>query len=59
MLRRMPMPIRVVLGVIVLALVWHTIGSLAWVADIGFAIWVMFIVELVFWYSRRRANADS
>ena len=52
----MPMAVRIVLGIVVLALAWHAIGSLAWIADIGFAIWVMFVVELIFWYSRRRAN---
>ena len=50
------MPVRVVAGLIVLALLWHLVGSLSWIADIGFAIWVMFVVELIFWYSRRRAN---
>jgi Na+/glutamate symporter len=55
-LRRMPMPARVVAGLVVLALLWHLVGSLSWIVDIGFAIWVMFIVELIFWYSRRRAN---
>jgi len=59
MLLRMPMAVRIVLGIVVLALAWHAIGSLAWIADIGFAIWVMFIVELIFWYTRRRANTDS
>jgi hypothetical protein len=55
-LRRVPMPVRVVLGLVLLALLWHLVGSLSWIADIGFAIWVMFVVELIFWYSRRRAN---
>ena len=55
-LRRVPMPVRVVVGLVVLALFWHLVGSLWWIADIGFAIWAMFIVELIFWYSRRRAN---
>jgi len=56
--RRMPMPVRVVLGLVVLALFWHVVGSLSWIADIGFAIWIMFVVELIFWYSRRRANTE-
>jgi len=55
-LRRVPMPVRVVGGLVVLALLWHLVGSLSWIADLGFAIWVMFVVELIFWYSRRRAN---
>jgi len=50
------MPVRVVGGLVVLALLWHLVGSLSWIADLGFAIWVMFVVELIFWYSRRRAN---
>jgi hypothetical protein len=59
MLRRMPMPARVALGLIALALLWHLIGSLSWIVDIGFAIWVVFIIELVLWYSRRRADTRS
>jgi hypothetical protein len=58
-LRRVPMPVRVVVGLVLLALLWRVVGSLSWIADIGFAIWVMFVVELIFWYSRRRANTGS
>jgi hypothetical protein len=59
MLGRIPMPVRVVAGLIVLALVWHLVGSLSWIADIGFAIWVVFVIELIFWYGRRRADTRS
>jgi hypothetical protein len=52
-------PLRVALGLIVLALVWHVVGSLSWVADVGFAIWVVLVIELIIWYDRRRRRADT
>ena len=52
-------PLRVALGLIVLALLWHVVGSLSWVADIGFAIWVVLVIELIIWYDRRRRRADT
>jgi hypothetical protein len=52
-------PVRVGLGLIVLSLVWHVIGSLSWLADIGFAVWVVFVIELIVWYDRRRRRRDT
>jgi hypothetical protein len=52
-------PLRVALGLVVLTLLWHLVGSLAWLTDIGFAIWVVFVIELVVWYDRRRRRADT
>jgi hypothetical protein len=52
-------PLRVAVGLIVLALLWHVIGSLSWVADVGFAVWVVFVIELIMWYDRRRRRADT
>jgi hypothetical protein len=52
-------PLRVALGLIVLALLWHLVGSLSWVADVGFAVWVVFVIELIIWYDRRRRRADT
>jgi hypothetical protein len=52
-------PLRVALGLIVLTLLWHLVGSLAWVTDIGFAVWVVFVVELIVWYDRRRRRGDT
>ena len=52
-------PLRVALGLIVLALLWHVVGSLSWVADVGFAIWVVLVIELIIWYDRRRRRADT
>jgi hypothetical protein len=52
-------PLRVALGLIVLALLWHLVGSLSWVTDIGFAVWVVLVVELIIWYDRRRRRADT
>jgi predicted membrane metal-binding protein len=52
-------PLRVALGLIVLALLWHLVGSLSWVADVGFAVWVVFVIELIVWYDRRRRRADT
>ena len=57
-MRQMPITIQIVINLITLTLLWHVVGSLSWIADIGFAIWVMFVVELIFWYSRRRANTE-
>jgi predicted membrane metal-binding protein len=51
-------PLRVAIGLIVLALLWHLVGSLSWVADVGFAVWVVFVIELIVWYDRRRRRAD-
>jgi hypothetical protein len=51
-------PARVAIGLIVLTLLWHFVGSLAWVVDIGFAIWVMCVIELIIWFDRRRRRAD-
>jgi hypothetical protein len=52
-------PLRVALGLIVVALLWHLVGSLSWVADVGFAVWVVFVIELIIWYDRRRRRADT
>jgi hypothetical protein len=52
-------PLRVAIGLIVLALLWHVVGSLSWVADVGFAVWVVFVIELIIWYDRRRRRADT
>jgi hypothetical protein len=52
-------PLRVALGLIVLALLWHVVGSLSWVVDVGFAVWVMFVIELIIWYDRRRRRSDT
>jgi hypothetical protein len=52
-------PVRVALGLIVLSLLWHVIGSLSWLADIGFAVWVVFVIELIVWYDRRRRRRDT
>jgi predicted membrane metal-binding protein len=52
-------PLRVAIGLIVLALLWHLVGSLSWVTDIGFAVWVVFVIELIVWYDRRRRRADT
>jgi predicted membrane metal-binding protein len=52
-------PLRVAIGLIVLALLWHLVGSLSWVTDIGFAVWVVFVIELIIWYDRRRRRADT
>ena len=52
-------PLRVALGLVVLTLLWHLVGSLAWLTDIGFAIWVVFVIELIVWYDRRRRRADT
>jgi hypothetical protein len=52
-------PLRVAIGLVVLALLWHVVGSLSWVADIGFAVWVMFVIELIVWYDRRRRRAGT
>jgi hypothetical protein len=47
-------PLRVAIGLVALALLWHVIGSLSWIADVGFAVWVVFVIELIVWYDRRR-----
>jgi hypothetical protein len=52
-------PLRVALGLIVLVLLWHVVGSLSWVAYVGFAVWVVFVIELIIWYDRRRRRADT
>jgi hypothetical protein len=52
-------PVRVALGLIVLSLLWHVVGSLSWLADIGFAVWVVFVIELIVWYDRRRRRRDT
>ena len=52
-------PLRVAIGLIVLTLLWHLVGSLSWVTDIGFAVWVVFVIELIIWYDRRRRRADT
>jgi hypothetical protein len=52
-------PLRVALGLIGIALLWHLVGSLSWVADVGFAVWVVFVIELIIWYDRRRRRADT
>jgi hypothetical protein len=52
-------PLRVALGLIVLALLWHVVGSLSWVVDVGFAVWVVFVIELIISYDRRRRRADT
>lgn len=52
-------PLRVAIGLIVLTLLWHLVGSLSWVADIGFAVWVVFVIELIVWFDRRRRRADT
>jgi hypothetical protein len=52
-------PVRVALGLAVLTLLWHVIGSLSWLTDIGFAVWVVFVIELIVWYDRRRRRADT
>ncbi len=52
-------PLRVALGLIVLALLWHVVGSLSWVVDVGFAVWVVFVIELIIWYDRRRRRPDT
>jgi hypothetical protein len=59
LLLRTSTPLRVVLGLIVLALLWHLVGSLSWAADVGFAVWVVFVVELIIWYDRRRRRTDT
>jgi len=51
-------PLRVAIGLIVLTLLWHLVGSLSWITDIGFAVWVVFVIELIVWYDRRRRRAD-
>jgi predicted membrane metal-binding protein len=52
-------PLRVAIGLIVLTLLWHLVGSLSWITDIGFAVWVVFVIELIVWYDRRRRRADT
>jgi hypothetical protein len=52
-------PLRVAIGLVALALLWHVVGSLSWVADVGFAVWVVFVIELIVWYDRRRRRADT
>jgi hypothetical protein len=52
-------PLRVALGLIVLVLLWHVVGSLSWVVDVGFAVWVVFVIELIIWYDRRRRRSDT
>lgn len=52
-------PLRVALGLVALALFWHVVGSLSWLADFGFAIWVVFVIELIVWYDRRRRRGDT
>jgi hypothetical protein len=59
MLLRMSPPLRVALGLLVLTLLWHAIGSSAWIEDGGFAIWVVLVVELIAWYDRRRRRGDA
>jgi hypothetical protein len=52
-------PVRVALGLIVLTLLWHLVGSLSWLTDIGFAVWVVLVIELIIWYDRRRRRHDT
>ena len=53
-------PLRVALGLVVLTLLWHLVGSLAWLIDFGFAVWVVLVIELIVWYDRRRRRrADT
>jgi hypothetical protein len=52
-------PVRVAVGLVALTLLWHVVGSLSWIADIGFAVWVVFVIELIVWYDRRRRRADT
>jgi hypothetical protein len=52
-------PLRVALGLIALAVFWHVVGSSSWLADVGFAIWVVFVIELIVWYDRRRRRDDT
>jgi hypothetical protein len=52
-------PLRVALGLVVLSLLWHVVGSLSWLADVGFAIWVVLVIELIVWYDRRRRRGDT
>jgi hypothetical protein len=52
-------PLRVALGLVVLSLLWHVVGSLSWLADVGFAIWVVLVIELIVWYDRRRRRGGT
>jgi hypothetical protein len=52
-------PVRVALGLIVLTLLWHLVGSLSWLTDLGFAVWVVLVIELIIWYDRRRRRRDT
>lgn len=52
-------PVRVAVGLVALTLLWHVVGSLSWITDIGFAVWVVFVIELIVWYDRRRRRTDT
>jgi predicted membrane metal-binding protein len=52
-------PLRVAIGLIALTVLWHLVGSLSWITDIGFAVWVVLVIELIVWYDRRRRRAGT
>ncbi|HEY8859916.1 MAG TPA: hypothetical protein VIM27_10725 [Gaiellales bacterium] len=59
MLRRVPRAVRVVVELVAVTLLWRVLGSDSWLVDVGFAVWIILVVEGIQWFDRRRKGQSA
>ena len=59
MLRRVPRAVRVVVELVAVTLLWRVLGSDSWLVDVGFAVWIILVVEGIQWFDRRRKRQSA
>jgi hypothetical protein len=59
MLRRVPRAVRVVVELVAVTLLWRVLGSDSWLVDVGFAVWIIVVVEGIQWFDQRRKSQSA
>jgi hypothetical protein len=59
MLRRVPRAVRVIVELVAVTLLWRVLGSDSWLVDVGFAVWIILVVEGIQWFDRRRKRQSA
>jgi hypothetical protein len=58
-LHRLRRPVRILVELAAVTLLWHILGSHSWLTDVGFAVWIIVVAEGVQFWDRRRKSQSA
>ncbi len=59
MFQRLRRPVRILIELAAVTLLWRILGSHSWLKDVGFAVWIILVAEGVQFWDRRRKSQSA